>query len=210
MGEARNLDTIVFDKTGTRTKGEHGVVDAVTAGDGSCDGVLELAAAVEGDSEHFVACAVRRLARRFWPPDDGDWPFWFSRIAWTGHVGGLRCCRTRRTQAVQAIVARSSDRSAPVWLRQNLLLTTRSSVRQHGRIHRRRRQSSHRPSGCRGRSHGSRSAHGVSIPALPAVGESRLSATLPRRLPRCQLRLSRTGIRLPRGRTRRDDQSRSR
>lgn len=62
MENARNLDTIVFDKTGTLTKGEHGVVDVVTVSDWSSDRVLELAAAVEGDSEHFVARAVRDRA----------------------------------------------------------------------------------------------------------------------------------------------------
>ena len=62
MEEARDLDTIVFDKTGTLTRGEHGVVDIVTVEDWTRDQVLALAAAVESDSEHFVARAVRERA----------------------------------------------------------------------------------------------------------------------------------------------------
>jgi Cu2+-exporting ATPase len=62
MEQARSLDTIVFDKTGTLTKGEHGVVgikttDAISEGE-----ALALAAAVEGDSEHMIAQAVRKEA----------------------------------------------------------------------------------------------------------------------------------------------------
>jgi len=62
MEEARNLDTIIFDKTGTLTEGEHGVV-----GIASVDGVdeheaLALAAAVERDSEHMIARAIRQAA----------------------------------------------------------------------------------------------------------------------------------------------------
>lgn len=55
---AREVDTILFDKTGTLTKGEYGVdkIWAITAK--SRDEVLELAAAVDSHSEHFIARAI--------------------------------------------------------------------------------------------------------------------------------------------------------
>nr|WP_217629001.1 copper-translocating P-type ATPase [Halopelagius longus] len=62
MERARELDTVIFDKTGTLTEGEQGVVDAATAGDLSGDEAFALAAAVEGDSEHMIAEAVREAA----------------------------------------------------------------------------------------------------------------------------------------------------
>ena len=63
MEEARNLDTIVFDKTGTLTKGEQGVVDVETTTGWDEDAVLSLMAAVESDSEHMIAEAIREAAR---------------------------------------------------------------------------------------------------------------------------------------------------
>lgn len=63
MEEARNLDTIVFDKTGTLTKGEQGVVDIETTTGWDEDQVLSLMAAVESDSEHMIAEAIREAAR---------------------------------------------------------------------------------------------------------------------------------------------------
>ncbi|OIB57305.1 heavy metal translocating P-type ATPase [Natrialba sp. SSL1] len=63
MEEARNLDTIVFDKTGTLTKGEQGIVDVETTTDWDEDDVLSLMAAVESDSEHMIAEAIRDAAR---------------------------------------------------------------------------------------------------------------------------------------------------
>jgi len=62
MEQARDLDTIVFDKTGTLTEGEQGVVDVATVGDLAEDEALALAAAVEGDSEHMIAEAIREAA----------------------------------------------------------------------------------------------------------------------------------------------------
>lgn len=62
LEEARNLDTVIFDKTGTLTKGEQGVVDNATVDDWSPDQALALAAAVEGDSEHMIAQAIRTAA----------------------------------------------------------------------------------------------------------------------------------------------------
>ncbi|WP_435119954.1 heavy metal translocating P-type ATPase [Halolamina sp. C58] len=62
MEESRNLDTIIFDKTGTLTKGEQGVVDVATVESVDEDEALALAAAVEGDSEHMIARAIREAA----------------------------------------------------------------------------------------------------------------------------------------------------
>ncbi|MFC6825425.1 copper-translocating P-type ATPase [Halopelagius fulvigenes] len=62
MERARELDTVIFDKTGTLTEGEQGVVDAATVGDLSEDEAFALAAAVEGDSEHMIAEAIREAA----------------------------------------------------------------------------------------------------------------------------------------------------
>ncbi|WP_409025328.1 copper-translocating P-type ATPase [Halalkalicoccus salilacus] len=62
MERARELDTVIFDKTGTLTEGEQGVVDVAT-GDGLTEeDALSLAAAVEGDSEHMIAKAIREAA----------------------------------------------------------------------------------------------------------------------------------------------------
>ncbi|WP_349292049.1 copper-translocating P-type ATPase [Halobacterium wangiae] len=62
MERARSLDTVVFDKTGTLTEGEQGLVDVATA-DGTDEAdALALAAAVEADSEHMIARAIREGA----------------------------------------------------------------------------------------------------------------------------------------------------
>ncbi len=60
LEDARNIDVVVFDKTGTLTKGEFGVVDIKAAAGWGEDHALGLAAAVEGDSEHLIARAVRQ------------------------------------------------------------------------------------------------------------------------------------------------------
>ena len=62
MEEARNLDTVMFDKTGTLTKGEQGVVGVETAGGWDEERAFEVAAGVEGDSEHMIARAIRTAA----------------------------------------------------------------------------------------------------------------------------------------------------
>ncbi|WP_436901732.1 heavy metal translocating P-type ATPase [Halovenus halobia] len=62
MEQARNLDTIIFDKTGTLTEGEHGVVGMETVDGVGEDDALALAAAVESDSEHMIARAIRESA----------------------------------------------------------------------------------------------------------------------------------------------------
>lgn len=61
MEESRKLDTVMFDKTGTLTEGEMGVVEIQTT-DISEDQSLSLMAAVESDSEHIIAEAIRHTA----------------------------------------------------------------------------------------------------------------------------------------------------
>jgi Cu2+-exporting ATPase len=60
---AREIDVVIFDKTGTLTKGQFGVVDMSTVEEWEADRALALAAALEGDSEHLIAQAIRRFAR---------------------------------------------------------------------------------------------------------------------------------------------------
>lgn len=60
---AREIDVVIFDKTGTLTKGQFGVVEMTTTEGWDADRALSLAAALEGDSEHLIAQAVRRHAR---------------------------------------------------------------------------------------------------------------------------------------------------
>jgi Cu2+-exporting ATPase len=59
---ARNLNIIAVDKTGTLTKGEIGVVGFVTVDGLDADQAFASAAAVEGDSEHLMARAIRHAA----------------------------------------------------------------------------------------------------------------------------------------------------
>jgi Cu2+-exporting ATPase len=60
---AREIDVVVFDKTGTLTEGRFGVVGKEIADGWKEDDALALAAAIEGDSEHPIAQAVRRAAQ---------------------------------------------------------------------------------------------------------------------------------------------------
>ncbi len=60
---AREIDVVIFDKTGTLTEGKFGVVGiALDESLRDENTALALAAAVEGDSEHLIAQAVRRAA----------------------------------------------------------------------------------------------------------------------------------------------------
>ena len=59
----KNLDTIVFDKTGTITKGRPEVTDIVPAEGNTKEEVLRLAASVEVGSEHPLGEAILRKAK---------------------------------------------------------------------------------------------------------------------------------------------------
>jgi P-type Cu2+ transporter len=74
LEEARNLTVIVFDTTGTLTRGEFGVVRIATTGELREQEALRLAAAVERDSEHAIAQGIVRSARErdLTPPSAGD------------------------------------------------------------------------------------------------------------------------------------------
>lgn len=61
LESARTIDTIIFDKTGTLTTGEQGVVAFHTESMTEAD-ALRVAAAVEADSEHPIAQAIRDYA----------------------------------------------------------------------------------------------------------------------------------------------------
>lgn len=62
METAKDLNIITFDKTGTLTKGEIGVVDVAVEDEITSDEALAITAAVEGDSEHPIARAIRESA----------------------------------------------------------------------------------------------------------------------------------------------------
>lgn len=62
LEEARLVDTVIFDKTGTLTEGKQGVVGLDVVEGWSEERALAVAAAVEGDSEHIVAKAIRTAA----------------------------------------------------------------------------------------------------------------------------------------------------
>lgn len=68
LESARIADVVLFDKTGTLTKGEQGVADWVATNGQDRDEVLALAAAVEGDSEHMIARALRQRAAELGRP----------------------------------------------------------------------------------------------------------------------------------------------
>jgi Cu2+-exporting ATPase len=59
---AVRLNSIIFDKTGTLTKGEFGVTDIVPTGKLSEQQLLQLAAALEVNSEHAIARGIVRAA----------------------------------------------------------------------------------------------------------------------------------------------------
>ena len=62
LDATRDIDTVVFDKTGTITDGEPGVIAIVAAQEWDEASVLRLAASVEQASEHAVGQAVVRTA----------------------------------------------------------------------------------------------------------------------------------------------------
>ena len=60
---AREIDVVIFDKTGTLTKGEQGLVALKSIKDVDENSTLALTAAVEADSEHIIARALRQAAQ---------------------------------------------------------------------------------------------------------------------------------------------------
>ena len=62
LEKMRSVDTVLFDKTGTLTVGNHAVVETVVSGSWTPDDMLRSAAAVEAESEHPVARAIRAAA----------------------------------------------------------------------------------------------------------------------------------------------------
>jgi P-type Cu2+ transporter len=63
LERAREVQVVIFDKTGTLTRGRPVIAAHWVAADANELEVLGLAAAVEADSEHPLADAIRRLAR---------------------------------------------------------------------------------------------------------------------------------------------------
>ncbi|XVO84539.1 heavy metal translocating P-type ATPase [Pseudomonas chlororaphis] len=63
LERAEKLRTVVFDKTGTITRGEPNVIEVITLGTAQENEVLMLAAAVESGSEHPLGAAIVRAAR---------------------------------------------------------------------------------------------------------------------------------------------------
>ncbi|MFW9948587.1 MAG: heavy metal translocating P-type ATPase [Candidatus Thorarchaeota archaeon] len=61
----RGIETIVFDKTGTITKGSPEVTDIITTDKYSPETVLKYAASVESGSEHPLADAILKKAKEF-------------------------------------------------------------------------------------------------------------------------------------------------
>ena len=61
---ARDITMVVFDKTGTLTRGEFGVVGTATSNGWDENRAVGLAAAIEGDSEHLLAQAIRKAAQQ--------------------------------------------------------------------------------------------------------------------------------------------------
>lgn len=62
LEKAHEMDTIVFDKTGTITKGEPEVTDIIPLGEMNRDELIKIAAAVEKASEHPLGQAIVRKA----------------------------------------------------------------------------------------------------------------------------------------------------
>lgn len=69
MERAAHLDVVVFDKTGTLTTGSPTVVAFVSKIPERLNRIISLVVAVEKDSEHPIAKAVRNYARRHSPPE---------------------------------------------------------------------------------------------------------------------------------------------
>ena len=108
---ARDINVVVFDKTGTLTKGEFGVVATSTSEGWDENRALAAAAAVEGDSEHLLAQAVRKAAqaRKLQLPAVRDFAAIKGRgvqatlNGQTAYVGGPRLLEMLGIQATPAL-----------------------------------------------------------------------------------------------------------
>ncbi len=89
LESARKIDIVMFDKTGTLTKGEYGVDEIIPNPNlaMSRSGILQLAASVNRDSEHFAAKAIVKEAEnrgmKFMPLKN------FQRVSGKGVYGLL-------------------------------------------------------------------------------------------------------------------------
>ena len=75
---SRKLTMLIFDKTGTLTKGSHEVQKVIPASDEfSVDEILQYVAAVQQNSEHFIARGVMRYLNdknlELWPSQDFEY-----------------------------------------------------------------------------------------------------------------------------------------
>ena len=80
LEDTRQLDTVVFDKTGTVTEARMEVV-GVAAPDGDPEEMLALAASVEARSEHPIGQAVASVVQKYRPVSD------FENVPGAGAVG---------------------------------------------------------------------------------------------------------------------------
>ena len=62
--QAESLDTLVFDKTGTITRGQWKLLKIIRRGSMTDEGALALAASLEKDSEHYIASEIRHRAKQ--------------------------------------------------------------------------------------------------------------------------------------------------
>ena len=86
LEKMRGVDTVLFDKTGTLTVGNHEVVETYTIDGWSGQDMMALAAAVEADSEHPVARAIRNAASDLEVPQAAEVQF-VAGVGVRGRVG---------------------------------------------------------------------------------------------------------------------------
>jgi heavy metal translocating P-type ATPase len=91
------VDTVVFDKTGTLTERFATVTDVVVADGNSRDEVMALAAAVEAESDHPIASAVRAAGETRERAEDA---VILPGIGVAGTVGGRHVRVVRRSEVV--------------------------------------------------------------------------------------------------------------
>lgn len=120
LEKMRQVDMVIFDKTGTLTEGRFGVAAMKAADDQNADEVLALAAAVEGDSEHTIAHAIRAGAeqRKLTLPEVSGFEALKGRgaVAHTAshmvYVGGPRLLESLKVALPEGLAAFERDASA--------------------------------------------------------------------------------------------------